>query len=137
MEIRAKIWSQKKDEKKEKTRLTIIRLVVIYGQKMRLEMKKSPASIDRNATASAKQSTSENAQTAENIFHSKPTENQATKETAMNTPSQYRVTDCLTDMQGNDLDALITQATSKRWHGKLTIWRWNGLQWKYVRTYEF
>jgi hypothetical protein len=100
-------------------------------------MKKSPASIERNANASAEQSTSERAHAAGIIFHSKPTENQTTKETAMNTPSQYRITDCLTDMQGNDLDALITHATEKRWHGKLTIWRWNGRQWKYFRTYEF
>jgi uncharacterized protein YpuA (DUF1002 family) len=100
-------------------------------------MKNNPASIERNANASAKKKAPAFAHAAENIFRSRPTENQTTKETAMNTPSQYRITDCLTDMQGNDLDALITHATEKRWHGKLTIWRWNGRQWKYFRTYEF
>lgn len=55
----------------------------------------------------------------------------------MHTPSQYRITDCLTDMQGDDLDAIISEATKNRWHGKLTIWKWNGRQWKYVRKFEF
>ena len=100
-------------------------------------MKKNPASIEDSANAEAKQARADSANAAENNFHSKPTENQTTKGTAMNTNSQYRITDCLTDMQGNDLDALITQATEKRWHGKLTIWRWNGNQWKYVRKFEF
>ena len=43
-------------------------------------MKKSPASIERNATASAEQSTSENGNAAENIFHSKPTATENQKE---------------------------------------------------------
>ena len=58
---------------------------------------------------------------------------QQQKENAM----QYRITDCLTDIRGNDLDAMIETACKNRWHGKLTIWRWNGRQWKYVRVFEF
>ena len=54
----------------------------MYPQKMRERMKKNPASIDENATASAEQSTSERAHAAEIIFHSKPAENQTTKENA-------------------------------------------------------
>lgn len=74
-------------------------------------MKKSPASIEQNA-------------------------NETNKESTMN-QNTYRITDCLTDITGNDLDALIEKATAKRWHGKLTIWNWNGRQWKYVRAYTF
>ena len=100
-------------------------------------MKKSPASIERNATASAEQKAPALASAAENIFHSKLPAKQTNKENKMNTSSKYRITDCLTDIKGNDLDALIDQATAKRWHGKMTIWKWNGRQWKYVRTFEF
>ena len=101
-------------------------------------MKKSPASIERNANASAKQKAPALANAAEIIFHSKPpaTENQKERN-AMNAAKKYRITDFMTDLQGDDLDALIDHATAKRWHGKLTIWKWNGSQWKYVRRFEF
>lgn len=46
-------------------------------------MKKSPASIERNATASAEQSTSERAHAAEIVFHSKPPAKQTKKEKTM------------------------------------------------------
>ena len=102
-------------------------------------MKNNPASIERNANASAQQTRADSANAAVKIFHSKQPETENHKENTMNQMNQnaYRVTDCLTDMTGNDLDALIEKATAKRWHGKLTIWKWNGRQWKYVRTYTF
>ena len=58
---------------------------------MGLRMKKSPASIEENANASAKQTRADSANAAANIFHSKPTENPATtkKEKQTMTPEQY------------------------------------------------
>ena len=75
-------------------------------------MKKNPSSIERN-------------------------ENENKKENEMNAAKKYRITDCLTDLQEDDLDALVEKATANRFHGKLTIWRWNGSQWKYVRRFVF
>lgn len=53
-------------------------------------MKKSPASIEDSANASAQQTRADSANAAEIIFHSKPTENQATKENTMKATRRIR-----------------------------------------------
>lgn len=78
-------------------------------------MKKSPASIERNAPASAEQSTSENGNAAEIIFHSKPTENQTTKEKqTMKTtkPRAVRQYEAI-EAHGKNLLAIFPRATER------------------------
>ena len=53
-------------------------------------MKKTPASIEDSANASAKQTRADSANAAEIIFHSKPTEKQTNKEKTMNKREQMQ-----------------------------------------------
>ena len=73
-------------------------------------MKKNPASIDRNATASAEQSTNENANAAENIFHSKSTEKQTKEEKKMKMKQRAAMYQQI-ESHGKNLLAIFPNAT--------------------------
>lgn len=83
-------------------------------------MKKNPASIERNATASAEQSTSENGNAAENIFHSKQpeTENNKEKQTMKTTKTPARPPRAVRQYEairahGDNLLAIFPNATER------------------------
>lgn len=81
---------------------------------MGLRMKKSPASINQNATASAEQKARAESNAAGIIFHSKPTEKQATKEKTMKTtkPRAVRQYEAI-EAHGKNLLAIFQNATER------------------------
>ena len=88
-------------------------------------MKKSPASIERNANASAQQTRADSANAPATFFHSKPTEKQATKEKTMKTIRGSR-------FNGSKIIAAIVKASPRmvfkiRKHGWKISWCGNGL----------
>ena len=78
-------------------------------------MKKSPASIEENANASAKQTRADSANAAANIFHSKPTENPATtkkEKQTMNTKQHAAMMEQI-EAHGRNLLAIFPNAAER------------------------